>query len=203
MGLETVAEQCARMQGSCSSPAHPLVVALTARILAEEALATNRQRTQRWQAAEDLANARIDDPTDTPGWICDNVENEYLEIDEAVALARRHLAPIERRFYQEAKARWPGVRFRRYAPVEITVHSYFGPSVWYAPFLCRPSKLIVVIQDRDKFPYRIYSQNRALYEQHGYTVLDFSEDFSCPADDSVWNAAMARVGATIGHGERA
>lgn len=175
----------------------PSVVALTARILAEEALTTSRQRTQRWQAAEDLADARIDDPTDISGWICHNVEEEQREIEELVSSARRHMTPLECRFHREAKARWPRLRFRRYAPVEIMVHPYFGPSIWYAPFLCRPKKLIIVIESRQDFPYTISGRNSSLYSRHGYTIMDFSEDFSCPTDDSVWEEAMARVALAV------
>ena len=144
-----------------------------------------------------------DDPTDTQGWICGNVQIEQQELTASVASARRHLTLLERRFHVETKARWPGVRFRRYAPVEIMLHPYFGPSVWYAPFLCRPKKIIVVLDGRPDFPYTISGHNAELYARFGYTVLDFSEDFSCPTDDRAWNEAMARVGAAIGRGGRA
>ncbi|TAN40586.1 MAG: hypothetical protein EPN22_17275 [Nitrospirae bacterium] len=76
------------------------------------------------------------------------------------------------------------------------------PSVWYAPFYHAKSKTIIVIDDRPDFPYRIYGQNRALYERQGYTLLDFSEDFSCPTDDSVWDEAMAMIDAAL-HRRRA
>lgn len=72
------------------------------------------------------------------------------------------------------------------------------PSVWYAPFYHAETKTIIVLDDRSDFPYRIYGQNRDLYARYGYTVLDFSEDFSCPADESVWDEAMAMIGAAIG-----
>lgn len=165
-----------------------------------ETVLTREQETLRWQAVERLVDLRIDDPTDISEWVCRNVGVEQRELVSAVTSARRHMTPIEIRFHREAKTRWPHIRFRRYAPAEITVHLYFGPSVWYAPFLCRPKKLIVVIQDRDDFPYRIYGQNRDLYSRYGYTVLDFSEDFSCPIDDSVWEEAMAVVGHTLKRG---
>lgn len=72
-----------------------------------------------------------------------------------------------------------------------------GPSVWYAPLLCLKQKLVVILDDPAGFPYRISGRNRDLYARHGYTVLDFSEDFSCPTDDSAWEEAMATIGRAI------
>lgn len=114
--------------------------------------------------------------------------------------ARRLLTPLERRFWDESHARWPGQRFRRYADIAVyplagTVGAMLSkaPSVWYAPFYHAKSKTIIVIEDRPDFPYRVYGQNWKLYASHGYTILDFSEDFSCPTDDSVWQEAMAMI----------
>ena len=175
----------------------PSVMAFSAKVVAEDAKMTPEQRTQRWLDAEEMADLKIDDPTDIPGWICNNVAIEQREIRAAIRLARRQMTPLEARFYREAHQRWPNRRFRRYAPISVTVFEAFGPSVWYAPFLCRPKKLIVVIDDRSDFPYRIYGQNRALYERHGYTVLDFSEDLSCPFEQSVRDAMMAMIDTAI------
>lgn len=119
---------------------------------------------------------------------------------QAAKQARRSLTALEARFYAEAKSRGPSLRWRRYAPVTIRPFADGGPCTWYAPFLCLPKSLIVILEDRPDFPYRIYGQAgvtlsnlRSLYERHGYTVLDFSEDFSCEADDSVWDAAMVTL----------
>lgn len=105
--------------------------------------------------------------------------------------ARHLLTPLESCFKKEARTRWPAIHWRHYHPVTIRVHEQ--PSTWYAPFLCVEKKLIVVIQDREDFPYRIYGQNRDLYGRHGYTVLDFSEDFSTPWNQTIWNEAMMMV----------
>jgi len=75
----------------------------------------------------------------------------------------------------------------------VTIQVGESRSTWYAPFLCVAKKLIVVIQDREEFPYRIYGQNRALYERQGYTVLDFSEDFGSPWNQSVWDEMIRMV----------
>lgn len=171
-------------------------------MLAEETTLSPEQQTRRWQAAEGRADLNLDDPTDIPGWICSNVVIEQREHAGVVASIRRHPTLAERRFHQEAKARWPHARFRRYAPVSIVVHAVFGPSIWYAPFLCRPKKLIVILADRPDFPYRVYGQNTALYASQGYTVLDFSEDFSCPTDESVWENMMVRAENAIGEARR-
>jgi very-short-patch-repair endonuclease len=105
---------------------------------------------------------------------------------------RRSFVPSEAKFWNEARTRFPKAHWRRYAPIGITIHDHV--SVWYAPFYCAKAKLIVCIADRAEFPYRIYGQNRALYERHGYTILDFSEDLSFPVDDSVWDELMQIVG---------
>src|SRR5574337_599995 len=106
--------------------------------------------------------------------------------------ARRTPTPLEAKFREEAR-RWPSVSWRRYHPVTIRPFADSGPSTWYAPLLCVARKLIVVLEDRPEFPYRVYGQNCDLYARQGYTVLDFSEDFSCAADESVWGAAMAMI----------
>lgn len=112
-------------------------------------------------------------------------------IFQAAKQCRRTFTPNESRFWNEARARWRGAHWRRYAPIAILVGG--KPSVWYAPFYCANAKLIVCISDRQDFPYRIYGHNHGLYERHGYTVLDFTEDLSCPVDDSVWEDLMHRV----------
>ena len=111
--------------------------------------------------------------------------------------ARHSLTPLENQFWAEARTRWPSVSWRRYAPVSIPGHRELGPSIWYAPFLCADKKLIVVIEDRPEFLYRVFGDNWALYAQHGYTVLDFTQDFSAPWDESVWGDAMATISAKI------
>jgi hypothetical protein len=110
--------------------------------------------------------------------------------------ARRSLTLLESRFWSESTSRWPSVHWKRYAPITIRVHPY-APSIWYAPFLCADKKLIVVIEDQPDFPYRIFGENWALYAAHGYTLLDFSQDFSAPWDESVWGDAMAKISATL------
>lgn len=111
--------------------------------------------------------------------------------------ARHSLTPLEARFWSESKARWPSVHWKRYAPVTIRVHPY-APSIWYAPFLCADKRLIVVIEDRgDDFPYRVFGEHWALYAAHGYTLLDFFQDFAAPWDESVWGDAMAMVSAKL------
>lgn len=111
--------------------------------------------------------------------------------------ARHTLTPLESRFWSESRSRWPSVHWKRYAPVSIRIHPELGPSIWYAPFLCADKKLIVVIEDRPDFPYRIFGENWALYAKHGYTLLDFSQDFFAPWDESVWGDAMAMVSAKL------
>jgi len=111
-------------------------------------------------------------------------------------LTRQSLTPLEQRFDKEKRQLWKGLHWHRYAPVTLQVHP-LHKSTWFAPFLCVEKKLIVVIQDREDFPYRIYGQIHKLYAQHGYTVLDFSEDFSCPVDESVWQEMMGTVGKAI------
>ena len=106
--------------------------------------------------------------------------------------ARQCLTPLEQRFDTEKRKRWKGLKWHRYAPVTIQAHPDHK-STWFAPFLCVDKKLIVVIDNRPEFPYRIYGQNASLYGRHGYTVMDFSEDTSCPIDDSVWEEMMVRV----------
>lgn len=118
--------------------------------------------------------------------------------DKAVR-ARQSLTPNEARFWQESHRRWPGERFRRYHDISIIPTGTIGailsrhPSVWYAPFYHAKTKTILVIDDRPDFPYRVYRQNQDLYARHGYTVLDFSEDLSCPFDQSVWDEMMAMI----------
>src|SRR3990167_1404441 len=94
--------------------------------------------------------------------------------------ARYTMTNLERRFFTEAKHRWPKTTWRRYHPVSIVVYRELGPSVWYAPFYCHAAKLIVVISPRDAFPYTISGRNAPLYAEHGYTVLDFSDDLMLP-----------------------
>ena len=106
--------------------------------------------------------------------------------------ARQSLTPLEQQFDTEKRKRWKGLNWHRYAPVTIQAHPEHK-STWFAPFLCLDKKLIVVIQDRPEFPYRIYGQNTALYARHGYTILDFSEDTSCPIDNSIWHEMMTLV----------
>ena len=121
-------------------------------------------------------------------------EHSYLTHGEApyalAVKARQSLTPLEQRFDKEKRVRWKGVTWKRYAPVTIQVHTDHK-STWFAPFLCVNKKLIVVIENRPDFPYRIYGQNAGLYARHGYTVLDFSEDTSCPIDDAAWEALVA------------
>ncbi len=110
--------------------------------------------------------------------------------------ARRSLTPLEERFFHEAHHRWPHLSWRRYHPVTLRIRQDL-PSTWYAPFLSKDKKLIVVIEDRPDFPYRVYGQNFHLYAANGYTVFDFSEDFSAPLDESVWTEAMAMIDAKL------
>jgi hypothetical protein len=84
------------------------------------------------------------------------------------------MTTLERRFHADAKARWPRVSWRRYAPVTIQAHPDHK-STWFAPFLNIERKFIVIIEDRPNFPYRVYGQNGALYEHQGYTVLDLQK----------------------------
>lgn len=114
-----------------------------------------------------------------------------LAVSALASEAAHLLTPLELCFWKEARTRWPKLHWRRYHPVTIKIHE--RPSTWYAPFYCTDRKLIVVIQDREEFPYRIYGQNRDLYTRHGYTVMDFSEDFSAPWNQSVWDAMMVMV----------
>src|SRR5574337_545657 len=85
--------------------------------------------------------------------------------------ARRSLTPLEVRFHRESRSRFPVVSWRRYHPVTIRAFPDISPSTWYVPFLNLQHKLIVVIEDRPDFPYRIYGQNWKLYAKQGYTVL--------------------------------
>lgn len=172
---------------------HPAVIALEAKIRAEHAAMTPEQHEARYQRAVAMAERRIDDAVNLP-----DVPAHIPPVPRAAALyARQHLTPNESRFFTESHARWPGVRFRRYAPVSIALVVGERPSVWYAPFLCRPKKLVIVFDHRPECPYRLYGENRALYAQHGYTVLDFSEDLSCPFDQAVWDEAMTMIDAAI------
>ena len=113
------------------------------------------------------------------------------------AMARHTLTLNERRFVAEVRRRFPSVTWRRYHPISTPGDPDLKPkvpSVWYAPFYNAKANLIVCISEREDFPYRVYGQNRALYERHGYTVMDFTEDLSCPVDDSVWEEMMKMVG---------
>jgi hypothetical protein len=132
--------------------------------------------------------------------------SDSLKPVHALAVAaRKTLTPRERRFWKETHTRWPGVRFRRYSKIPVTPTGTVGtilsdrPSVWYAPFYHAKSKTMIVIDHRLEFPYRVYGQNRALYKRHGYTVLDFSEDFHCSlhVDESVWQEMMGMVGKAV------
>ena len=116
--------------------------------------------------------------------------------------ARKTLTLNEQRFWKESHERWPGIRLRRYHDISLTPTGIGAilskaPSVWYAPFYHAKSKTIIVIDDRPDMPYRIYGQNAKLYNQHGYKVLDFSEDMSCEVDKAVWDELMAMVGESV------
>lgn len=113
--------------------------------------------------------------------------------------ARRTLTPAEVRFSQEGRRRWPTVSWRRYHPITIRAFEDCGPSTWYAPFLNIHRKVIVILEHRDDFPYRIYGRNYGLYAQQGYTVLDFSEDFFWPVhiEPSTWEQAMDIIGKAL------
>lgn len=120
--------------------------------------------------------------------------DEPKTIYDAAKVARLSLTADERRFKTLANARWPRLSWRRYHPISIPGdRDLRGMNVWFAPFYNVKVKLIVCISEREDFPYRVYGQNHALYERHGYTVLDFTEDLSCPVDDSVWDDLMAAV----------
>ena len=106
--------------------------------------------------------------------------------------ARRSLTLDEQRFDVEKRKRWKGVNWKRYAPVTIQAHPEHK-STWFAPFLCVEKKLVVVISDRPEFPYRIYGHHVGFYGRHGYTILDFSEDTSCPLDATGWETRYGLV----------
>jgi very-short-patch-repair endonuclease len=110
--------------------------------------------------------------------------------------ARRSLTPLERRFDTEKRRRWKTLHWHRYAPITIQAHPEHK-STWFAPFVCVEKKVVVVIEDRHDFPYRIFGQNRALYARHGYTILDFSEDTSCPIEGPVWEEMMALINSAV------
>lgn len=124
-------------------------------------------------------------------------------VRELAVQARQSLTPNEARFWAASHQRWLGERFRRYHDISIHPTGTIGvmlstaPSVWYAPFYHAKSRTIIVIDDRPDFPYRLYGQNAGLYARHGYTVLDFSEDLSCPFDQSVWDAMMETIDQAI------
>lgn len=176
-----------------SSAPSPTAISLTTKILTEEVALTAEQRDARYVAAVTHTELGIDNPHDHPY----AAPNEGVLLPRlAASYARSHLIPLETRFLNEARTHWPSLLWRRYAM--ITIQAITGhPSVWFAPFLCTKKKLIIVLENRDDMPYRVYGQNRALYERHGYTVLDFSEDFSVPWNQSVWNEAMAMVDAAV------
>ena len=111
--------------------------------------------------------------------------------------ARYTMSNHERRFLKDAKQWWPTVSWRRYAPISILVHKDLGPSVWYAPFYCVKAKLVIVLDTRDAFPYTVSGRNAALYAEHGYTVLYFSEDLAVDSDPSGWTALLTLVGARL------
>ena len=131
------------------------------------------------------------------------IREPSLELVRNLALKARHsLTPNEQRFWKESHTRWPGVRFRRYhdiplKPTGIGAILSKAPSVWYAPFYHAKSKTIIVVDDRPDFPYIIYGQNAKLYVQQGYKVVDYSEDLSCPFDQSIWEVMMVMIDVAI------
>lgn len=110
---------------------------------------------------------------------------------------RQTMTPLEKRFFTEIKNRLPKTHWRRYTPISIPGDRELGPSVWYAPLYCHRAKLIVIVESRADFPYAISGQNGNLFTRFGYTVLDFTEDFSIPSDDSVYQDALQVVGFTL------
>lgn len=174
---------------SASSLPSQSALNLEAKIRAEEMHITLEQHEARYQAAVCYNELGLDNPLDRP---YSPPGDGIIHPKIAASHARTHLTSLESTFLQEARQKWPSVTWRRYAMVTIPVIEGH-PSVWYAPFLHTKKRLIVILDDRPDFPYRIYGQNRALYERHGYTILDFSEDFSVPWNQSVWNEAMGMV----------
>lgn len=185
-----------RERGVVNVSTHPSVAALTASILADERALAPRDREARYQrivAACEGTTRQRDGET----------QEGSVSVRSLVAQARKTLTAHEERFWRESHTRWPNERWLRYHDISILPTHTIGailsrhPSVWYAPFYHAKTKTIVVLDDRQDFPYRICGQNLTLYVQYGYTVLDFSEDFSCPTDGSVWDAMIAMVEAAI------